>query len=328
MSAPGGGPEHTAAPPGRPGPRPGLSPPPRPAPLPLQPGLSREPRRGGPRFSQRLRRRRPPQRGAPRPGRPGRGPHSLGGSGVAELAGPGAAAPSPFSSELRAPPDWLGPLLSSPFRPPACPLPPSLLLLPPPAEPSRAEAEPSPGKQGREPPGSRETGRGPAAPRREGTRGGRGPGLCAAAAPAPAPRPGTRARGRRLGITAPGSSPRRGEGVRAPPASLSVRGARWPSDPRGAWRSPRTQGPRPCPTQPAPNFCPLPRPGRGPTPSAPRIATLPTPNPTGSAGRRAPRLPAGATRGRPARAQSSQAEDPSRTDPGSGPLRLHCPSQR
>lgn len=46
------------------------------------------------------------------------------------------------------PPDWLRSLLSSPFRPPACPLPPSFLLLPPPAEPSRAESEPSqPGKE-------------------------------------------------------------------------------------------------------------------------------------------------------------------------------------
>lgn len=39
-----------------------------------------------------------------------------------------------------APPDWLGPRLSSPFRPPAGPLPPPPgLLLPPPAEPSPGE---------------------------------------------------------------------------------------------------------------------------------------------------------------------------------------------
>lgn len=123
-----------------------------------------------------------------------------GGGGVAELARPEPLRRLP-SSELRAPPDWLRSLLSSPS---ARPLAPCSLLLPPPSrrppEPSRARASPaSPGKKGREQHSSREIS-GPAARRRKERRvGGRaaGPGLrravarpAPAACPPPPPRPG------------------------------------------------------------------------------------------------------------------------------------------
>lgn len=170
-----------------------------PLPLPLSPptrsaarALSAEPRRSRPHFSQLFRCRSPPHPCAQRPRLPSWGPDSLGGGGVADLAGPGAAAPSlQASAELRLPPapDWLGSLLSSPFRPPARPLPPSFLLRPP----SPAEPRPSPARESKAASGAG-TGRLGVGLRpgddREEEKEQRGPGLCAGQPrPAPAPRP-------------------------------------------------------------------------------------------------------------------------------------------
>ncbi|XP_040482648.1 translation initiation factor IF-2-like [Ursus maritimus] len=69
--------------------------------------LSAEPRRSGPHFSQLFRGRSPPHPCAQRPRLPSLGPDSLGGSGFAELAGPGAAAPSLWRPRSGPPPDWL-----------------------------------------------------------------------------------------------------------------------------------------------------------------------------------------------------------------------------
>lgn len=127
----------------RPGPSPLLGP------LPSPPALSVEPRPHGTPVLPTFPRRVPPHPCARRLGLPGGRPDSLGGggSGVAELAGPGAAAPSLFSSELRAPSE-LAPLTPLLPLPPACPpdrLPaPSLLPLPPARLPARSLPLPPP----------------------------------------------------------------------------------------------------------------------------------------------------------------------------------------
>lgn len=220
----------------RPGPSPLLGP------LPSPPALSVEPRPHGTPVLPTFPRRVPPHPCARRLGLPGGRPNSLGGggggSGVAELAGPGTAAPSLLSSELRGP-SGLAPLTPLLPLPPACPpsrppapsllpLPParlpapslSLLLLPP-AEPSRAESEPrQPGKErprATQEPGDWASACGPATKRKR--RAGGGAGASArgsraqppppATAPFPARGPGraaaTEARSRAL--AAPGRRP-------------------------------------------------------------------------------------------------------------------------
>nr|XP_053771868.1 translation initiation factor IF-2-like [Desmodus rotundus] len=120
---------------------------------------------------------------------------------------------------------------------------------------------------------------------------------------------------------------RTGSGRSSPPPSGSDVALGGPApDPRGAGDQGRG-GTVTLPAPPPNSVRALSRPA-APVPSAAPIATFPPPAPLGCGGRRASGLPAGAARGLPAQVLCALVERPSRADPGSGPRRLHCPSQR